>query len=768
MSLPVLRPRQPFLGLVLAAILGIAAADRWPAPLVPWIAGSLFLAAWMFWRPSVLGCIALTGATFFTLHTLRFHHDPARAIAEILAGQPRVIRATGIVAAEPQRPEFWDKNVTCFFPLEIEQSDLPVPSRGVRMNVTWASAVPRYGDRLTLTGSARNVAPKRNPGQFDFTRYLQRTGVWSEIEVRFAVDGTIVGHDAGSRVWQFAISARQWIQRQLAADLQDSPEIAALIQSMVLGLRGDTPDDARELFQRTGTLHLFAVSGLNVAMLAAMVLVLLRMIRVTGAPALLVALPLLAFYALVTGLTASCVRATIMGSLLLLAPVFDRRAVPMNSICAAGFVILAWDTNQLFSPGFQFSFVLVLAIGFLARRIERRILPLGMPDPFLPRSLWTRSQSGRHAVWALISSTLGVTFAAWIGSLAFTAGYFHLFSFAAIGANLVAVPIAFLVLALGVATLLTAGWWKAGALLFSNANWFAAKSLLAVVAAFARVPGGHVYVEVGSAWKAAPACALDILDLREGAATHLRAGSSDWLLDCGSAFTYDNTILPYLRTRGVNTLEGLLLTHGDSHHIGGALGVMADFRPRTVVDSALQDRSSTRDHFHLELARRRRGKSIVARDDLIHASPVVTMRVLFPPAGIRRSLADDKAIVMQITAAGRRILLMSDSGFSTERWLVENEADLRSDVLVKGQHARDLSGTTDFLARVQPLAIVCGSLDFSHAPTELDEWEAAATAQGAAVFRQDRTGAVHVEIAPDGALELRAFLGDQTFRSRAR
>ena len=767
MLLPPLRPRQPFVGIAFAAILGVVLADRWSLPVWLPAAGALLLALALWWRPRTGLCLAFTVAAFFALHTLRFHHHPARALAALLAEQPRVIHATGVVVDEPTRPDFWAKDITCFFPLLIDTADLSPAAAGVRMNVTWCGPIPRYGDRIRLTGSARNLAPARNPGQFDFTRHLQRAGVWSGIEVRFPTDGGIISHDHGWWLKRVALDARRWIQDQLTLDLQDAPEISALIQSMVLGLRGDTPDDARELFQRTGTLHLFAVSGLNVAMLAGIVLALLRSARINGPASIAITLLVLIFYAVVTGLSASCVRATIMGSLLLLAPVFDRRAIATNSVCAAGFLILAWDTNQLFSPGFQFSFVLVFAIIFLARRIERRVVPLAAPDPFLPRILWTPLQTARHATWQLFASTLGVTLAAWIGSLAFTAGYFHLISVSGIAANLLAVPIAFAVLALGVATLLTAGWWKAGAVLLSNANWATAKLLLAVVKLFAEIPGGHLYVEI-PAWKAPPACELTMLDLRDGACVHVRAESCDWLLDCGSVFTYERTVLPYLRTRGVNTLDGLLLTHGDSRHIGGAPGVMPDFRPRSVVDSALQDRSSSRHQFHRQLAARRRGKAIVTRGDLLHLSPGVTARVLFPPAGLRRTVADDRALVLQLACVGRRVLLMSDSGFTTERWLLENEPDLRSDVLIKGHHSRDLSGTPDFLARVAPLAVVCSAPDFTREPGEFAAWEAAAAARGIVVFRQDRTGAVRLEIARDGALELRAFLGGQTLRNRAR
>lgn len=764
-----MRPRQPFVGLAAAAVLGIVAADRWPVAFAPVGIGLLIGAAALWWRPRTLGCLAFTTAAFFGLHILRFHENPARDLAARLEAGPRVVHATGIVWNEPETPSSWAGGVTCFFRFKLESIDIaggPMAT-GVVMNVNWAGAIPRYGDRLSLIGSAQNLGATRNPGQFDFTRYLQRQGIYSEIDVRFAGDGRVVGGGQGSRLQAFAFAARHWIQHQLERDLTEYPEISALIESMVLGLRGDTPRDARELFQRTGTMHLFAVSGLNVAMLAGIILVLLKSARISGAPAVAIAIPLLAFYALVTGLPASCVRATIMAGFILLAPIFDRQAVAFNSICASAFLILAWDTNQLFVPGFQFSYVLVLTIVLLARRIERWFAPFGMPDPFLPRLLWDRRQRAGARAWRLAAATLGVTLSAWIGSLAFTAGYFHLFSPAAILANLIAVPLAFIVLALGVGTLVVGPWWAAGGALLNNANWLAAKALLAVIRGFALIPGGHVYVELPR-WHAPPACELTVFDVHGGGAIHLRAGARDWLLDCAGAGDYGSVVLPYLRSRGVNRLDGFLLTHGDAHHIGGALSVLGDLHPRSVIDSPLHDRSATRAVLHTTLASQQLGKAIYRRGDVIRVAPGAGLRVLFPPSGLVRSVVDDKAFVLQLESAGSRVLFMSDSGFSTEQWLLENEGDLQSDVIIKGHHTKDFSGMLEFIARVRPRAIICGQLERVRSPEALDEWEKSVSADGVAVFRQDRTGAVSVELREGGALEVRALLGGQTFRSRAR
>ena len=763
------RPRQPLVGLAVFAVLGIVAADRWavePLWAVGLVAASAVVA---FWRASTIGVWLFCALAFFSLHTVRHHGHAARELAREFAEGPRVVRATGIVWDEPEKPAVWTRNVTARFRLKLESLTLAGGERAaeVFVNVAWAGAdVPAYGDRVSLTGSAANLAGPRNPGQFDAAAYAQRQGVWSEIRARFATDCRIESHGQGNPVQAYAYETAREIQRRLALDLEDEPEISGLIASMVLGLRGETPPEMKALFQRTGTMHLFAVSGLNVAMLAAIAIFLLRRLRLGRVPSILLTIPILAGYALVTGLTASCVRATIMCSLVLVAHLVDRRPLVFNSLGAAALGILAWDTNQLFSPGFQFSFVLVLVIVGLSGKIQRRLEPLGRPDAFLPRPLWRWPQHAGAAVAEKCAAALGVTISAWLGSLLFTAGYFHLFSPAALFANVLAVPLAFAVLMLGIATLLTAPLWKLGAVLCNNANWLCAKLLLWILKICALVPGGWLYVETPHL-SPHPDCEITLLDLADGGAAHVRGGGRDWLFDCGNKVAYERLVLPYLRTRGVNRLDGLLLTHGDVQHLGGALTLLDDFRLCVIVDSVLRDRSSTRKQLHTELARRGLGKALVQRGDLLRLNPGTTVRVLYPPAGLARATADDKALVLQLEAAGVRVLFMSDSGFATEQWLLENEPDLRSDIIIKGQHAKDLSGTLDFLARVRPRAVVCSALGYGDAPEGLAAWEGSLTAAGVAVFRQDHTGAVSV-IIRDGGFAIEARIGGQTLRSRAR
>jgi ComEC/Rec2-related protein len=763
-----LRPRKPFLGIAIAAIAGILLADSWPVAEV-WacgVAALLAIAAFIF--PGQWMCITFSVAAFFALHEVRHHHSAEGAIDGLLRSGQRTASASGIVWSEPAGHTGSRGETMANFWLKLDSLRLngdAIPFRGLCL-VRWTGAAPAYGDVVAIEGSARALQEASNPGQFDVSEWLRRKGIRFDIMTGNASDCTVTGHGRGSPAMAFAIAAREWIRGKLELGLADEPDLTMLIESMVLGLRGETPPEMKGLFQKTGTLHLFAVSGLNVAMLAGIAWYLLKPLRFSRRVAVVIIIPLLCAYALVTGLSPSCVRATVMASFILLGQLLGRPAVAMNSLGAAAVAILAFDTNEFFTPGFQLSFALVVCIMRMSGPIARRIEPFGQPDDFIPRELWTRGERGRVALWGQIALAAGVTLSAWLGSFVFMAGYFHLISPVAIVANAVAVPLAFCVLALGLMSLLCGVFSTALATIVNQANWLAAKALLASLAVFSKVPGGYTYVEIPRFARSA-ACEIISLDVGDGSAIHVRAGGGDWLVDTGAMRDYDGALLPYLRSRGVNRLDGVALTHGDTAHIGAAWLVFEDFRPRWVADTACGDRSPSRRDIHARLAETGFGRRYLERGDEIPLGAGTTMKVLFPPPGIVRSQADDRALVCRIEAGGLRVLLASDAGFSTERWLIEHEPDLRADVLVAGWHSRDISGTRDFLSAVRPQAVAFSRAPFGTQPERVVEREDIVHAVGAVPFNQEHCGAVRIELR-DGTFVLQTFLGGQGFRSRAR
>jgi ComEC/Rec2-related protein len=763
------QPRQPLTGLFLAAAPGIAAAEFWPANPLPVLGATLvFAAALIRWR-STAAVLLFTALAFFLLHDFRIHNNPGKTLAHEFSAQPLPVRASGVVVTEPEEKADVKNIPACQFQLRLESIEANgknLAATGTVVLVRWLGEAPAYGDRVSLAGDARNLAPPRNPGQFDYAGWLNRAGIFSEIRMTYPSDGLILSHGAGSRLVALSIVTRRWLQEKLTLDLGDSPEIAGLIEGMTLGLKSETPGDIRELFQRTGTLHLFVVNGLHIGMFAYIAFLFIKLLGLGRRRGALIVIPLIFFYALLTGLSPGSIRASVMAAIVLAGQFADRKPITLNNLAAAGLALLVWDTNELFMPGFQFSFGVVASIILFAGKFQRFFIKFGTPDSFLPRSLWSPFQNGAYFCWKYFSQILGVSTAAWIGSLPFTTTYFHLMSPTAVIANLVAVPLAFVILAQGVLAVLSAIFSGTLATVFNNSNWLCARAILWAMQHFAQIPGGYVYVELPH-FKKQPLCEITVFDLGVGGAIHLRADARDWLLDCGSQFSYENTVRPYLRSRGVNRLDGFGLSHGSAQFIGAASLVTQDFRPEKIVDSTLADRSPARRDFQRWLAAQHVAKAASKRGDALEISASATICVLYPPPGINARLADDKALVLRLECDGASVLFMSSSGFLTERWLLENEPNLRADILVKNQHVSDISGTPDFIEAVKPQAIICSAADFPPRARIDETWAQDVAALGIRLFRQDETGAVRVELNRDGFV-VRPFLGGQIFRSSRR
>ncbi len=704
---------QPFTPLAVCAAAGIIFADWWPvglAVLLPIFGISAGIAHWHCRTTAFLIAVA---AGFALLHTLRHHEGPANRLARRLSTQPQVVTATGIVRNEPHAFKNGRGHDFSRFLMRLESLTLNHEriGRGALVSVSWIGKPPKYGDRVKIVGEARNLGKSRNPGEFNFTKHQQRSGVFSEIRVRFGNDHEILSSGQANPFIAAALSAREWMQEALSCGLGGSPEVTGLIRSMVLGMKGEISSENRNRFRQTGTLHVLVVSGLHVGMLAFVLWQSFTFFGLNRRITALLVVPFLVFYSLVTGFGPGSVRATIMASVVLLGIAVDRPAVTFNSFSAALFLTLLWDTNQLFMPGFQFSFTAVFSILVVGLYLEKRFSRLGYPDPFLPRRLWSPAQTLRARILRYTIGLACVSFAAWVGSLLFTVGYFHQLSLTALFANVMVVPFAFIILSQGVLSILSYGLSSWLAAHFNNCNWLAAKVLLSMVQVFATLPGGSTHVELPNG--KAPAVAVMVLDLGAGAGIHIRADDEDWMIDCGNAHDYRSVIEPYLRTRGVDHLDGLVLTHGDSAHVGGALELACRFVPQMIVDSAVPARSPAMKKFRSVYHR-----TIVQRGDSWNIGKRGEIRVLYPPPDIDRRYADDESLVMMLHAVGWRILLLNDSGFLTEQWLIENEPDLRADFIIVGRTRTDISLTPGFLRAVEARGLVLGREHFADRPRD--------------------------------------------------
>jgi beta-lactamase superfamily II metal-dependent hydrolase len=290
-------------------------------------------------------------------------------------------------------------------------------------------------------------------------------------------------------------------------------------------------------------------------------------------------------------------------------------------------------------------------------------------------------------------------------------------------------------------------------------------AVLYLVNFFALLPGGHVYLPRFTA-RPAPIM-ITVLDQGSGGAAHVRANNYDWLIDCGGQRNYEHTLKSFLHSSGINRIEGILLTHGDAQHIGGAADTVADFAAREIYDNPLDVRSAAQRRLSeaLQLARIR-PRHLVRGDSLLFGSDVHA-DILYPTPNLKVTAADDAPLVVQLVIENVRVLFESDAGANAEAALLEAEDNLQSDILIKGQHHSGSSRTAQFLEAVKPKIIIATSRPSPIAEQITEEWTKEVAQRGIKLFRQDRTGAIEIQFR-DEEWRTRAYLTGETFRSSNR
>ena len=220
-----------------------------------------------------------------------------------------------------------------------------------------------YGQRARIPVKLRQPRNYRNPGAFDQRGYLAQLGI------------AALGSARADQVERLPGSAGNFLERWLAAARRNllarlhrlwPGEDGALLAALLIGDRAGLDRETLTNYQRTGAYHILVVAGLKVGIFALVVMGCLRRLRVNEWLVTLVTALSTVLYCLLTDGGAPVVRATVMLVLYLVARMFFRERNPLNAIATAALLMLMWDARALFDPGFQLSFLSVLAIAGIA------------------------------------------------------------------------------------------------------------------------------------------------------------------------------------------------------------------------------------------------------------------------------------------------------------------------------------------------------------------------------------------------------------------
>ncbi len=333
--------------------------------------------------------------------------------------------------------------------------------------------------------------PPRKWDHWSFTGSLQYTpesyrGEWL----------LVTGVSRSSRVGPPTATLSVWSEqlRRLAAEalrkgVEDRPDRYGVVHALLLGYRAHLPSDILQTFRRTGTMHVFAISGLHVGIICAVLVFVINLLRVPRTCRVLALAPVILLYAFMTGARASAVRAGVMAVTYLAASLMGRKADSWSALALAAILILAWRPDKLQDPGFIFSFTAVAGILAFVPVFEiwlQRYLPV---DPFREKDEGI-GMIPSGLLWG--GRLIGVSIAAWMSTTPLSLYYFGRFAPVALLANVIVLPLAFLIVVTGALSLLAAATGGlAWATLFNQANYAYVGGLTGGMRLLERIPGSY-------------------------------------------------------------------------------------------------------------------------------------------------------------------------------------------------------------------------------------------------------------------------------------
>ncbi len=287
-------------------------------------------------------------------------------------------------SAERGRPVELDLEMQQVEDVTPDTSEMVSASGGVRVAVYGAGAVAGLvcGDEVEAALRLRTPTRYGDPGVFQSSDYLLGQGIAAEASVS-ADKLRRVG--VGPPTWRCRLRAAQaWASRRmlgfaasaenrrLPAALRLSEQDAQMLDAMLFGDRTGLSHTLRAGFERTGTFHLFVVSGLHVALLAGAVFWGLRRLRAPQWAATVLTLAAATAYAGVTGFGQPVARALAMTAVFLVTRLLSRDRDPLNALGAAGLALLVWSPGSLFEASFQMTVLAVVAIAGIAVPLGER------------------------------------------------------------------------------------------------------------------------------------------------------------------------------------------------------------------------------------------------------------------------------------------------------------------------------------------------------------------------------------------------------------
>ncbi len=759
--------------------------------------------------PVILSLVLWTSLGLLS-YQVRYQRCGEDDIVRYSSDQPVLVRLQGQVLddsywAQSSRP--WPSDPTLYFPIRVSRiytrQGWTTAGGILRVRIKQPFRSHLRLEQLELLGWLGRYRAPQNPGELDWQRYQRFRGqlCWLTVESGATIQSLAPAATSGPGL----LAKLRGHFSSVLSDEDFSIESNSVLKAMVLGERDPAFRRLDLAFQKTGLFHFLCVSGLHLAILAGFIWLLGLLVRLPRRTAALVVMFAIIFYALLVPARAPIIRATVAVCLLCLAEITGRESRRLHTLSLAALVVLLWRPAEIFNIGFQLSFITVAALVVLCPRLVQLFLGETMTawtrDPGMYRRPQVQ-QLGQY-IWLWFLRLTSTCLVAWFVCAPLLVYYFGWFNPWSPLYSLLLAPLAvatlftgYLTTVLGSLFPILAEGLRAISLNLAELFYRAAAQLARIPGIIQHLPAPHLLLLIafyawlilvalrprlrwrferfalsrawmippllailaGYFWWAGPlkpadTLALHLLSVGNGHASILELPNGATLAyDAGSmtaANLTDRTIMPFLRTKHLRRLDGMVISHPNWDHYSGAAELITATKiPTLMVSPYVHDDPRRKDLS--KLLGTEAVPTIIASPAELLGTGRARIEILWPPksASALRLSSNDSSLVLRITYAGRRILLTGDISTTAQRLLLSGNIDLQADVLVWPHHGAVVDTTRSFFEAVDPEIVLVSCND--RRAQQIAKQRQAPPLSGRQYYTTAQNGALTTLLRPDG------------------
>ena len=702
-------------------------------------------------------CIVLWIAGFFAGAMLTTFHGGQLTVEHI----PQTAQISGRVAALPRA----DAERTA---LELDHCKINGQPIHKKMRVYVRGNVEtEYNDDIEISEAKLSVPKtKRNPGGHNakMSAWGRNVAIQANAELK-----NVSVRTGGPHLFRILYAWRARMEYALERTM--TTESYGAEKGMLFGDTSDMETEWVDAFQRTGILHVLAVSGQHVSILIGAMAILIKKLKKKSVQVVVTSFILFA-YSVMSGFSISVLRAVYMAVFVLIGDWLGQKNDTLTSLAVSAVLLLVYNPFQLFHAGFLLSYSAVIGICIFYPPVHKQI----------------KKRLSKYWFFSSILDLLAISYAAQLGVMPIQLALFGTLSTVSLLVNLLITPLVSIVVIAGfIAAILGSVWYG----LAFPAAWVSEgcmRLMAFVVLKSANIPFASVAVGAPTWWgwvafglatfglwkwtkkikvrgmflaaavltvcigipvqriQQSNSMEIVFLDVGQGDAIYLRQGNTHVILDGGNRFQeYDNgkqVVLPFLNYRGVRALDAVIVSHPDMDHIGGLKSVIQNVLTKQLITGPdISDESglmSAVEELHIPHT------ALLAANQFSIGQAKAS--VLAPRDA--NATGNDASLVVQIEYNDFSALLMGDAEFAIEQ---EIEPRLRSvDVLKAGHHGSKNATSERFLGNIQPSYVILSAGQnnrYGHpTPEVLNRLENIQTG----ILRTDQQGAIMLHIDKTG------------------